>query len=160
MIYNKFYICINSQIKRIDQERDLGKIWTVVSFFGPCWILYIMTAFFFVSVLYTFCTVNKTLQKHMSWAEKRNYVQKNLSMYTKLIFYPLVFLLVWIFPTLNRIVTYIRQGDAYYPLVVITVFIMPLHGAFNVLIYVLNPVCYIYKIINYFNILRFGSYQD
>lgn len=75
--------------------------------------------------------------------EKR--MTDEISVYTQLISYPAIFVLIWVFPTINRVAQTFMSKPSFI-LTILHSFSSPLQGFLNCLVFSFNPVLYQEKI--------------
>mmetsp|Transcript_6920 Transcript_6920/g.25850 ORF Transcript_6920/g.25850 Transcript_6920/m.25850 type:complete len:500 (-) Transcript_6920:3154-4653(-) len=104
------------------------------TFYGPLWFLIILDTLVYALVLIKIVlTVRRTIGLKKSLKD-----EKQLKMALKLILYPAIFVLVWTVPTCNRVLGIFKVSHV--SLSLFHIFITPLQGTFNVVVYFLNPI--------------------
>eukprot|EP01121_Diplochlamys_sp_Union-15-3_P005252 TRINITY_DN1557_c0_g1_i4.p1 TRINITY_DN1557_c0_g1~~TRINITY_DN1557_c0_g1_i4.p1 ORF type:complete len:346 (-),score=28.98 TRINITY_DN1557_c0_g1_i4:34-1071(-) len=103
-----------------------GHMWRFVCFFLPLYICLGIIVVLYARVYYAIKSIVQSDESEVSGRILR-----------KLKAYPLVFLLVWILPTINRIFNWVAQ-DVAFVLLLLSVLTSPLEGFLNALVYGLH----------------------
>lgn len=118
----------------IDTRRPNGNIIVFASFFGPVWIIMILTSICYSIVLFWVIKSIKNT-KTLSLYLKN---EKQLKLTIKLILYPAISVLVWLIPTINRILGIF--SIQFLPIQTLHFFFINMNGFFNVIVFFMNPL--------------------
>jgi hypothetical protein len=129
----------------------LGRIWSLAAFYVPLWIIILIVVILYAILFIQTYRINRLTASSQrigkAWRKKK---KDELSAYTQLICYPAIFVLVWLFPTINRMSQ--MFVNPIFGLMMIHSLISPLQGFLNCIVYSFNPIEHhdrIRKIIEY-----------
>jgi heme/copper-type cytochrome/quinol oxidase subunit 2 len=121
----------------IDGDKPLGILWFWLTFYAPLWVVIIAVIAIYL-VISIFMIFQRKKFRELTQGNT-DMVARDVKVYMKLFGYPLVFLLVWLFPTINRLYQSISD-DFSFTLVILHATFDQLQGFLNCLLFFLNPV--------------------
>jgi len=121
----------------IDPSTHAGRVFIYVSFYLPVWIIMIVTSIVYNIVLIAVFRTLKNTTTITSYLKN----EKHLKLTLKLLLYPGISLVVWIIPTVNRLLN--TFGYSSVPLGAMHIYCISLNGFLNVLVFFLNPLKHI-----------------
>jgi hypothetical protein len=122
----------------IDGNETLGVVWIWITFYGPLWLLIIAVIIIYLTIAgYLLYRRKKLLDLTQG---SNDMFARDIKVYMRLFGYPLIFLLVWLFPTINRLYQSISGGQFSFTLVLLHALFDQLQGFFNCILYFFNPV--------------------
>ncbi|KAL0485182.1 G-protein coupled receptor GCR1 [Acrasis kona] len=118
----------------IDSSKEKGRIWFWAAFYGPLWFIILLVAVFYTTLMAFMFYRRHQLRSLTSEPEA---IRREMKILTKLSGYPLIFLLVWVFPTVNRIHQVVTNKPLF-ALVLLHV-LSNTQGFLNCVLYAFNP---------------------
>ncbi len=120
----------------IQRTIPIGRLWILVVYYVPIWIVIVLVIALYIAVVV-----------FMIITQRRNRFSVNrkiaLTAYYKLVAYPVVFLIAWVFPTINRGIGLAQAEisvEALYALGIIHALSARAQGTLNVIVYALAPI--------------------
>jgi len=110
---------------------DTGKIFRLVSFYIPIWIA-------MASISYMYYLIITTLKLLIDDANDDSHAKRLVAVVRRLMAYPAIMFLCWVFPTINRIQNAADEAHPSFPLYILMWIFMNLNGAANACVYGMN----------------------
>jgi hypothetical protein len=92
----------------VSTVNEMGEIWFWAAFYAPLWFIITIVALMYMTVM------GYMVYRRRQWHNLTGFndvIAREIKVITKLSGYPLIFLLVWIFPTINRIYSVVSDGQ-------------------------------------------------
>jgi len=116
------------------RSEGTGNIWRFACLYVPLMISFIIIIFLYLLI---FLRLSRVFKKS-AWAKTDDLINKENRLLRSLFIFPIIFLAIWTFPTINRIYGWITGNHAVFVLLLIHSITACLQGFLNSLVYGLN----------------------